>query len=154
MLRVVSWNVRGLNNSIHQQEVLKLINDGSCSIIGILESHLKKKKLDQIGSKVFGRWEWTSNSSDCPGATRIIIGWNPSDVNIMVLNFDAQVIHCLVKPINATKEFYLSIVYAHNRTSGRRPLWQALYHHKTLVCNNPWVIMGDFNATIDPSDKW
>ncbi|GJT86927.1 hypothetical protein Tco_1068644 [Tanacetum coccineum] len=83
------------------------------------ETHVKKKKLASICSRVLGRWEWVSNNSAGSGGTRIIVWWDPNYVNVMVLEQSAQVIHCFIEPLN----------------------------------DYPWVVLGNFNATLDPFEK-
>ncbi|GJQ97256.1 hypothetical protein Tco_0008395 [Tanacetum coccineum] len=47
-------------------------------------------------SKVFKQWQWTSNGLMCSKGSRIILGWNPNIVNVVVVSFDAQVMHVCV----------------------------------------------------------
>ncbi|GKG03738.1 RNA-directed DNA polymerase, eukaryota, reverse transcriptase zinc-binding domain protein, partial [Tanacetum coccineum] len=56
--------------------------------------------------------------------------------------------------IKAVKmELFCSFVYAHNRHTQRRPLWDNLGMHKVYVRNRPWCILGDFNAALNLEDK-
>ncbi|XP_071699632.1 uncharacterized protein [Rutidosis leptorrhynchoides] len=93
-------------------------------------------------------WYWSSNSSLCQGGTRIIIGWDPDVVDIMVIAMSDQAIHCLVKARNDTQQFYVSFVYGHNYYVQRRVLWCELGMHKRFVGDRPWVVMGDFNVSL------
>ncbi|GKA68672.1 hypothetical protein Tco_0768589 [Tanacetum coccineum] len=117
------------------------------------ETHVKKKKLASICSRVLGRWEWVSNNSAGSGGTRIIVGWDPNCVNVMVVEQSAQVIHCFIEPLNGDSSFYCSFVYAHVHTVDRRSLWKSLQKFKCSIRDSPWVVLGDFNATLDPSEK-
>ncbi|GJZ35720.1 hypothetical protein Tco_0581537 [Tanacetum coccineum] len=40
-------------------------NGDTYSFCGLLETHVKKKNLSKICSRVLGRWDWVSNSSSC-----------------------------------------------------------------------------------------
>ncbi|KAL3500095.1 hypothetical protein ACH5RR_039188 [Cinchona calisaya] len=44
------------------------------------------------------------------------------------------------------KSFYASFVYAHNEMEDRRPSWHRLCSLKSVILNEPWVILGDFNV--------
>nr|GFD30126.1 RNA-directed DNA polymerase, eukaryota, reverse transcriptase zinc-binding domain protein [Tanacetum cinerariifolium] len=79
-------NVRGLNNTPNQDQVIKLLREDSYSFCGLLETYVKKKNLSRICNCVLGRWEWVSNCSSYDRGTRIIVGWDPNHVNMMVLN--------------------------------------------------------------------
>ncbi|KAL7586020.1 hypothetical protein Lser_V15G46368 [Lactuca serriola] len=51
------------------------------------------------------------------------------------------------------KYVFCSIVYAANKYIDRRGLWVSLVHHKGLVREDPWIIGGDFNVTINPNES-
>ncbi|GKC68140.1 RNA-directed DNA polymerase, eukaryota, reverse transcriptase zinc-binding domain protein, partial [Tanacetum coccineum] len=44
-------------------------------------------------------------------------------------------------------------VYAHVRASGRKVLWKELMCHSLVVKDEPWLLMGDFNVILDPSER-
>lgn len=152
-VKAFDWNVRGLNNTTNQDQVIKLLGEDNYSLCGLLETHVKKRKLARICNHVLGNWNWVSNNSTCEGGTRIIVGWNPNNINVMVMEQSAQVIHCFVEPLNGDKSFHCSFIYAFVHTVDRRSLWKSLQRHKRTIKNEPWVILGDFNATLDPSEK-
>nr|GEU82219.1 hypothetical protein [Tanacetum cinerariifolium] len=112
-----------------------------------------KKNLSRICNRVLGRCDWVSNSSSCDNGTRIIVGWDLNNVNIMVLNQSAQVMHCFVEPVNGNPGFLCSFIYACVRTVDRRSLWKSLSIHKNFVKDKPWTILGDFNACLDPAER-
>ncbi|PWA39454.1 RNA-directed DNA polymerase, eukaryota, Reverse transcriptase zinc-binding domain protein [Artemisia annua] len=87
-----------------------------------------------------------------PLSCRVVFGWNPYYVKVMVVNMTAQSIMCTVELVQSKFKFYCSIVYASNSGSERRILWDDLILYKQAVGNNPWVIMGDFNVTLDISE--
>ncbi|GKB12254.1 putative reverse transcriptase domain-containing protein, partial [Tanacetum coccineum] len=130
-----------------------LLREDAYSLCGLLETHVKKKNLNRICKRVLGNWEWVSNISSCNGGTRIIVGWDPHNVSVMVLEQSSQVLHCFVEPVNGDPSFFCSFVYAAVHTVDRRSLWKALHKHKLAVKDRPWVILGDFNACLDPSER-
>lgn len=96
MISLASWNIRGLNRAPKQNEVQQVINENKLCICAILESHVHISNLERICSRVFRRWSWTSNSSRSAIGSRIILGWDPDRVDLMVLSFSDQVMHCQV----------------------------------------------------------
>ncbi|XP_022002776.1 uncharacterized protein LOC110900170 [Helianthus annuus] len=82
------------------------------------ESHVEVSNLPKVCKAVFRWWNWTSNGGHCVKGTRIIVGWNPAILDVMVLSETDQ----------------LSL-------------------HKNFVCNEPWVILGDFNSALNLEDK-
>lgn len=56
--------------------------------------------------------------------------------------------------IEEGKEFFYSLVYARNTQEERRELWTDLKTHQDspIIRNKPWIIVGDFNETLDIED--
>ncbi|GJR13117.1 RNA-directed DNA polymerase, eukaryota, reverse transcriptase zinc-binding domain protein [Tanacetum coccineum] len=63
-----------------------------------------------------------------------------------------QAILCCVETIQAKTKFFCSIVYAGNNVSERRKLWRDLEIHKRFAGHYSWVILGDFNVTLDVAE--
>ncbi|GJV33899.1 RNA-directed DNA polymerase, eukaryota, reverse transcriptase zinc-binding domain protein [Tanacetum coccineum] len=89
----------------------------------------------------------------CSNGTGIIVGWDPNTVRVMVISQSAQVMNLFVESIDGQHRFYCSFVYAHVRASGRKPLWRELICHSLVVKDEPWLLMGDFNVILDPSER-
>jgi hypothetical protein len=121
-LKILSWNVRGLNSQNHQTQLMDVISSNNVCVCGVLESHITAPNITKICNKVFRRWDWTSNMSFCPNWIRIIVGWDPQVVELIVVSKDDQVMHCLVKPQNGQQEFFCSFLYGHVKAPRRRPL--------------------------------
>ncbi|XP_071694872.1 uncharacterized protein [Rutidosis leptorrhynchoides] len=120
---------------------------------GLNESHVAIEKLNKICNNVFPRWNWSSNSSICIRGTRIIIGWDTDVVRLMILAVSDQAIHCQVRSLMDDHNFFISFIYATNHYKQRRSLWRELEMHKCFVRDNPWVMMGDFNASLSLEDS-
>ncbi|GKB93010.1 RNA-directed DNA polymerase, eukaryota, reverse transcriptase zinc-binding domain protein [Tanacetum coccineum] len=153
IFKAFAWNVRGLINTPNQDQVIQLLREDTYSLYGLLETHVKKKNLSRICNRLLRNWEWVSNVSSCTGGTRIIVGWDPNSVNVMVLDQSSQVLHCFVEPVNEESSLFCSFVYTAVHTVDRISLWKALHKHKLAVKDCPWVILGDFNACLDPSER-
>ncbi|GJQ89660.1 polypyrimidine tract-binding protein homolog 2 isoform X1 [Tanacetum coccineum] len=55
-----------------------------------IESHVGKSSLAKLCHKVFRKWKWTSNGVVCLKGSRIILGWNPDIVDVVVILFDER----------------------------------------------------------------
>ncbi|PWA56936.1 RNA-directed DNA polymerase, eukaryota, Reverse transcriptase zinc-binding domain protein [Artemisia annua] len=101
----------------------------------------------------FKGWDWTSNGSFCSSGSRIVLGWNVDVVDLNVVAMTDQVVHTFIRFKADKKELFCSFVYAHNRYTHRRPLWDNLGLHNQLVRNRPWCVLGDFNSALNLEDK-
>ncbi|XP_070015032.1 uncharacterized protein [Nicotiana sylvestris] len=57
MVNILSWNVRGLNTPNKQKETKLLCNDEKVGMIGLLETKIKKDRIEQIAGKLFSGWQ-------------------------------------------------------------------------------------------------
>ncbi|KAJ9539213.1 hypothetical protein OSB04_031946 [Centaurea solstitialis] len=81
-------------------------------------------RLEDSGkSKSHHRWAWVSNQAQSAHGTRIIVSWDQSLVDIMVLESHSQFMHCQVKFRDSQDMFFVSFVYGANRGSDRQGLW-------------------------------
>lgn len=151
-MNIGAWNIRGLNKSIKQTEVIEVIKGNNLRLCAILESHVKDKKLVRVCSKVFGNWEWVFNNSSCNSGARIIVGWNTNVLDVMVLSHSFQVMHCLIRFLETNCEFYISFVYAASQYIERRILWENLGKHRIVVDDKAWALLGDFNVAMKLSE--
>ncbi|GJR91759.1 RNA-directed DNA polymerase, eukaryota, reverse transcriptase zinc-binding domain protein [Tanacetum coccineum] len=148
----------GVSNDLIGKDVpiynsfVSLVKAGMVEIEGTFVN--KKKKLSGIFRRVFGSLGiGFFNGSSCDGGTRIIVGWDPRSVNVMVIEQASQVMHCFVELINGCDSFHCSFVYANMKSMKRRSLWRSLMKYKCSVGGTSWVVLGDFNVSIDPSKK-
>ncbi|XP_071718721.1 uncharacterized protein [Rutidosis leptorrhynchoides] len=77
-------------NQDNVQDVVGKNNSEGASTPGQKESHVPINRLNSICNAVFPRWNWASNNNVCNKGTRIILGWDPSIVQLMVINVTEQ----------------------------------------------------------------
>ncbi|PWA85990.1 RNA-directed DNA polymerase, eukaryota, Reverse transcriptase zinc-binding domain protein [Artemisia annua] len=148
-----AWNIRGLNNDLNQKQVIDMLRNGDYCFCALLETKLKKKKLSKVCSKVLGNWEWISNAASCENGTGVVVGWNPNVVRIMLHNQTSQVMNVFVEVISSGQKFFCSFVYAYYKECGRRALWKELSKFCSAIRDAPWVLLGDFNVILNPSER-
>ncbi|KAJ0955349.1 putative RNA-directed DNA polymerase [Helianthus annuus] len=149
-----AWNIRGLNHSLKQKEVRQVINENHLQVCAILETHVDVSNVPDVCRKVCSNWQWHSNANSCVGGTRIMVGWDDQKVDVMILAQTNQVIHTQIIFKLDKKSFFCSFVYAENHYRGRRMLWDDLRGHHSFMRSKPWVLMGDFNATLAFDDTY
>nr|XP_043639258.1 uncharacterized protein LOC122610330 [Erigeron canadensis] len=119
-----------------------------------MESHVEVSRVVDVCRKICRTWNWTSNGGVCSKGTRIIIGWNTDVVDLMVISQTEQVMHTQVIFKQDKKSLFCSFVYARNYYKEKRMLWADLCKHKGFVRDQPWVILGDFNSSLNLDDNY
>ncbi|XP_071704822.1 uncharacterized protein [Rutidosis leptorrhynchoides] len=126
MQPMASWNIRGMNTKNKKNEIRDLLKNEQLSLVSVLETHLNKNTINDLCGSIFGGWNWVSNVSHSPNCCRIVVGWNSSKLNVMVLHMSRQTILCLVESVVEHRRWYCSIVYASNNGKERKKLWNDL----------------------------
>lgn len=152
MVTFASWNIRGLNNPIKQVEIRKFIHAYSLSLIGIVETKVRHENLASTMKKCLPLgWSFVHNLVSGPVA-RISVAWDCQHSVVTVL-FTSEQMLLLSVVIMHQKTFIVSYIYGFNQASDRRKLWDELRMGLGLVGNQPWIIVGDFNAVRWQQDK-
>ncbi|GJY73859.1 RNA-directed DNA polymerase, eukaryota, reverse transcriptase zinc-binding domain protein [Tanacetum coccineum] len=128
---------------------MKLIREERIQICAVLETHVKAHKLQKVCYKTFSGWKWASNSVHSPNGCRIVVAWNDSMVNVMVMHNSRQLMLCIIETIPCKVKIFCSFVYAANTAIERRNVWNDLCMAKNVIVNHSWLVMGDFNVTMD-----
>lgn len=96
-----AWNIRGLNTSVKKHEIGVYTRSNRVSIIGILETRIRVNNLSKV-LPMFTK-EWEVESIDTMAANiRILLLWKTGEVEVVVLQKTAQLIHCRVKSKNVS----------------------------------------------------
>ncbi|XP_024965863.1 uncharacterized protein LOC112506068 [Cynara cardunculus var. scolymus] len=149
MIKIASWNIRGLNSLIKQKEVRDLIYLKHMSLCCIVESKVIHSHLGDVCGKVFGNWSWISNGSLCDQGTRIIIAWDPTVLSVLMIEQHQQYVHCEIRIFGQLDPIFITLVYT---GVDRRELWRAFGEFHVFNQRKAWVAMGDFNSMLFPHD--
>lgn len=153
MINIASWNIRGLNSPLKQNEIKLFILDKEINIIDILEVKVRLQNFQNIKNKIFRNWDVLHNTSP-NSVARIWLGWDPTLFLVQPLYEEEQCITCrIIAKTQDPVSFILSAVYGSNARSQRRDLWRSLRYQHTIIGQEIWLIMGDFNIILDSSGK-
>ncbi|KAJ6736100.1 hypothetical protein OIU85_018321 [Salix viminalis] len=133
--------------------VQQWVAKNNLELIGILEArfHLANNEAVQTGLGLQG-WDFISSygqNSKC----RILLGWNPQRVSLQMVNLNTQWVTCDVVSLSDSRCIRVTMVYALNTPAERSTLWQYLLSQQATCGDDPWVVLGDFNATISTADR-
>ncbi|KAI4371572.1 hypothetical protein MLD38_019789 [Melastoma candidum] len=147
---ILSWNVRGLNDSLHIKEVGKLVSLYNICIVGLFETKLKST-VEEANHKLF-RQKWSYVTTyDNNGVGRMKVCWGNKRCKLLVFWSGSQWVHTKVELLGEPKTFFLAFVYGSTEPIERLQLWNALLAIGQPM--EPWCILGDFNDIRKPEER-
>ncbi|KAK4708585.1 hypothetical protein R3W88_029510 [Solanum pinnatisectum] len=82
----------------------------------------------------------------------ITLFWRNTEITIEKDVLTEQEIHSTIEVSSNAPKFSLSIIYAKNKYSYRKMLWNSL-RNVVSTKNGPWLVCGDFNEITNASEK-
>ncbi|GJZ52696.1 RNA-directed DNA polymerase, eukaryota, reverse transcriptase zinc-binding domain protein [Tanacetum coccineum] len=153
-LNIAAWNIRGLGKITKQNEVKKLICNEKLSICAVLETYMKKDRIDRICMNLFGSWSWQHNERKSRKGCRIDVGWDSNSVKCFLINSTEQSMLYNVEVLSTQEACFCTFIYAANKGRDMKELWKELNLNKRVVGNKAWVIMGDINVRLNLEDHY
>ncbi|KAJ6397264.1 hypothetical protein OIU84_020266 [Salix udensis] len=148
-----NWNTWGLNSPNKIWSVQNWIKSHHLDIIGLIETKVSISNLPRVEShlNLIG-WDFFSNATlDSP--CRILVGWNTQAYTLTNFHSSPQWITCDALSLKTQISAKLTFIYGHNNPSDRKPLWDYIVRTSPLYSNCPWILMGDFNAVLQPHNR-
>jgi hypothetical protein len=151
-LRLISWNVRGLNNPQKRESVKHWLRSWKCDAVCLQETKLEVVDLQLVRSlwgSPYVDWDFLPAIGSAGGVLMI---WDTrvlEKINSMVKTFSVS---CHWKGVADGLEWVGSGLYGPTNDLLRRELWEEL---KSVYSrwNIPWVVFGDFNVIRFPSER-
>ncbi|XP_074298992.1 uncharacterized protein LOC141629987 [Silene latifolia] len=138
---ISSWNIRGFNDPIKQQEVRGYLLSNKVEVFGLLETRVKLNNAAAI-CRLFSSFSIINNYSHHYNG-RIWVFLNRRMVTVLSSRIHDQLIH--VKLLNhvSNKTVSVTFIYGSNDGVEREGLWEELRQIALTV--DEWIILGDFN---------
>ncbi|KAL0295050.1 UNVERIFIED_CONTAM: hypothetical protein Sradi_6854800 [Sesamum radiatum] len=95
-------------------------------------------------------WAWFDDYSG-PGG-RIWLSWNPLELDVRVVKVEYQLMHCKIVNKVTHTSCLVSVIYGDCDYIRRRDLWSGLCVLADDCADDPWCVLGDFNAIVDSSE--
>ncbi|XP_039004831.1 uncharacterized protein LOC120132053 [Hibiscus syriacus] len=114
-------------------------------ILCLLETRVKENNSGIILNKKFGDWDFCCNYNHATNG-RIWVLWHKSISCSVISCYDHSV---SIRSTFGGKSFCITAVYGFNEGSLRKHLWDHLRLMESIVGNEPWLIGGDFNVTLN-----
>lgn len=145
---ISTWNVRGMNKSLRQREVIKFIRDNDVGILGLLETRIKQPKADSIRRQFGMHWSFADNYGEASNG-RIWVAWNGTVVQFQVISSTPQCIHGYLKRSDGSFSTFSTFVYALDE---RDALWTEIRRLHSMTYE-AWIVVGDFNNVLYSTDR-
>ncbi|KAK4384491.1 hypothetical protein Sango_3055800 [Sesamum angolense] len=97
-------------------------------------------------------WSWFDDYAGPEG--RIWLAWNPLEVGVDILSVESQFVHCRAFNKRLHTRCLITVLYGAYDLIPRRNLWSALCNLSAETLNEPWLVLGDFNAVMDDSEVY
>ncbi|XP_039055005.1 uncharacterized protein LOC120197598 [Hibiscus syriacus] len=142
------WNAQGCGHW-NFNRVARQYLDHSPDIVGFVEtrisSHAADKAIAQL--KILNSFRVEADGF----SEGIWICWY-DHIQVDVLFSHFQFVHCWIHCKSNNRSVLATIVYASPNPTKRRALWKYL-HLLSNHINEPWIVLGDFNAALSPNDR-
>jgi hypothetical protein len=149
--KILSWNVRGLNEGKKRLRVKRLLSQWKVDIVCLQETKLElitPGLVQSLWSCPYVEWSHVASVGASGG---ILLMWDRRVVTKVEVCQGNFVVACSFRNTDDGLEWAFAGVYGPNRNSLRRLLWEEL---AGVMClwEVPWCIGGDFNVTLFQSE--
>lgn len=154
-MKLLSWNVRGLNNSRTFRDLKDLLQGKKPDVVFLMETRMTTDSMDRLNKKLgmAGIFSVPRNNlevEDATGGGGLCLLWRDG-INVSFLSSSEGHIDVLVTwedgKVGRVTRFYGNPV-----SSQRSQSWELLRRLKVLR-NDPWLVCGDFNEILDDIEK-
>ncbi|XP_021807878.1 uncharacterized protein LOC110751684 [Prunus avium] len=147
-MKLLVWNSRGSAWRGFVLQALFYISTLCLDLFCILDSRASRAQADRLAQRL-GFNNSVPAIGQCGG---IILLWNPSILNINILNYHERYINCRIQELATNKVWLTTFVYAYPQKTKQISLWTELSALKPLN-HAPWLLLGDFNNICSLNEK-
>ncbi|KAK4384493.1 hypothetical protein Sango_3056000 [Sesamum angolense] len=108
--------------------------------------------VQRVRRNLLLNWSWFDDYSGPEG--RIWLAWNPLEVGVDIIRVESQFVHCRAFNKRLHTRCLITVLYGAYDLIPRRNLWSALCNLSAAISNEPWLVLGDFNAVMDDSEVY
>lgn len=142
----IIWNIRGIGNAQSISRLKLLTRKHNLQFIGVLDPKISAQWLDRFKCKL--RMDHCL-ANDSPKG-RIWVFWKSSLMMTLVSCSEQQITLLVSSQPDTT--FYFTVAHANCTISERCLLWDYLMDFSTSYAKL-WLVGGDFNSILHPSEK-
>ncbi|KAG6663959.1 hypothetical protein CIPAW_02G057800 [Carya illinoinensis] len=143
--KIISWNVRGLNDASKRLQVKNLLREWNADIVCLQETKLKTvttNNIRSIWSCVYIDWALLAANGASGG---VLLMWDQWVVEKLEVAMGLFTVACSFRSASDGFKWAFAGIYGPNIDRDRRLLWDELAGPYSWW-DVPWCIGGDFNA--------
>ena len=151
-MKILSWNVRGANDSSKRKVIKTFIRNQRADVICIQETKIQAMSdyiARSIGSGRFIEWK-VVNAEGASGG--ILVCWDKRALEVLDWEEGQFTLSCRFRNIENGVSWIFTGVYGPFSKMEREALWDELGAIRGLW-EDPWCIGGDFNITLFPRER-
>lgn len=154
VMKLVSWNVRGLGGIEKRREVRRLVGEKSPFILCLQETKLSVCD-NFLCNSLWGDPNHAYSYRPSVGASGgLLIVWDSKEVEVWSSGSQEHVLHIHGRFIRTNEEFYLFNIYAPCDDRTKQELWVSLSARLQLLGGAKVCLCGDFNAVRNVEERW
>ena len=151
-LRLVSWNVRGANDSSKRKVIKAMIRSQRADLFCIQETKIQTMTEEVVRSSGSGRFlDWGAMGAQ-GSAGGILVCWDKRSLELLEMEMGNFSISCRLKNVEDGMVWIFTGVYGPCNRKEREALWEELGAIRGLW-DEPWCLGGDFNVTLSQRDR-
>jgi hypothetical protein len=145
--KILSWNVRGLNEGRKRLKIRNLLSKWKVDIVCLQETKLKMVSNQLVQSLWRCPYKEWCHVDSCGASGGILLMWDRRVVSKIEDCLGNYVVACSFRNVEDGFLWAFAGIYGPNNNGLRRFLWEELAGLMSIWAL-PWCIGGDFNATI------
>jgi len=154
VMKLVSWNVRGLAGLEKRREVRRLVGEKSPFILCLQETKLSVCD-DFLCNSLWGVSNHAFSYQPSVGASGgLLIAWDTKEVEVWTSGSQEHALFIHGRFISTNEEFYLFNIYAPCEPRAKQALWGSLSARLQLLSGANVCLRGDFNAVRNVEERW
>jgi hypothetical protein len=150
--KILTWNVRGLNEEKKRLRVRRLLSQWKVDIVCLQETKLElitQGLVQSVWRCPYVEWSYVASKGAAGG---ILLMWDRRVVSKVDACQGNYVAACSFRNVDDGMEWAFAGVYGPTRDALRRLMWEELAGLKFLW-ELPWCIGGDFNVTLFHNER-
>lgn len=151
-LRMIVWNVRGLNAPARRNAIFQVVNSASPAIVCLQETKLHDVPVTVVRQCLGAKYE---NFFYLPAmGTRggILVAWDATITQLSSPHYTNHTLTALVMCPEDERPWWLTCVYGPQDEADKVEFFQDLVDIRDLHVG-PWLVAGDFNLIAKEEDK-